>query len=82
MNEYRLFTEEVVHVNRFRPPCKSIEKLIQTIHEIDLGMKCTFVGGDHNKLVVRANVFREAMYKKVTFTRAYSLQSLVGNAGM
>ena len=80
--QYQKIMNAINNVDSTRPPCKGIEKLTQTTQENDLGIKCTFIRGNFNKLTIFVNFHKETMYKEVQLTRAYSLQSLVGNCGM
>ena len=62
-------------------PCKSIEKLGQTVLEQDLGYRCAFSPDSDSQLSYIVNFNRETVYTEVELVQAYNLQSLIGNAG-
>ena len=81
IHEYRSFKDEFNFKKGIPPPCKSIEKLTQTMFEQDLGVMCAFMPGSDSQLTIEVRFSRETMYKEVQLVKAYSLQSLIGNAG-
>ena len=82
IGDYRKVKELMNLMKGILPPCKSIEKLGQTMFEEDLGIRCAFMPGSDSKLLIRVNFNRETMYKEVQLVKAYNFQSLIGNAGM
>ena len=79
--QHLLIYKEFNAMNISIPPCKSIEKLAQTTYGTDLGIRCTLTGSAHSQLILNMDFSKETMYKKIELVRAYSLESLVGNAG-
>ena len=65
------------------PPCKTIDKLTQMTYEKDEAVipNCTALPPYHNRLMLYIYFNRETMYKEIRLVRAFSLQSLIGNAG-
>ena len=57
------------------PPCRSIERLIASGTGMDIQCK------RHDNTLKILFHFREPVYKEIQVIRAYTIQSLVGNAG-
>ena len=66
------------------PPCRSIELLSKTVNEIDNDIACTMGKPPpyFGELVLSVDFTQQTMYKEVTLVRVYSIQALVGNAGI
>ena len=75
--QYQEINKEFHNVKTYMPPCRGMEKLTETVYETDLGFKC--FGGKW--LYLTFDFHRETLYKEIGLVRAYSLQSLIGNAG-
>lgn len=80
--QYVSITEEFNRLKASIPPCKSIERLSQTTYETDWDSKCAFIPPYIGTLMLKIDFHRETMYKEISLVRAYTLQNLVGNAGI
>ena len=76
--QYQSAIRELQLMSESIPPCKRIEKLTQMTYEID---ESQYYNGDHNRLMLRFFFNRDTVYKEIRLVRAFSLQSLIGNAG-
>ena len=64
-------------------PCRSIELLSKTVNEIDYGIQCTIGRAPYiGELMLSVDFTQQTMYKEVNLVRVYSIQALVGNAGI
>lgn len=80
--QYDSITKEFNRLKTSIPPCKSIERLSQTTYETDLKSTCAFIPPYIGKLMLKIDFHKETMYKEIALVRAYTLQNLVGNAGI
>ena len=77
--QHRAFYHELYKIKESEPPCRGIEKLMESTNEIDHGIRCTFTG--RWRLMLTFDFGKEISYKEVLLVRAYSFQSLIGNSG-
>lgn len=79
--QHRRCNAKLSRPNHSMVPCRSIELLLTTTNEVDLGIKCTLTYPHSGSLFLSMDFSKETMYKEVVRIRAYTLQSLVGNSG-
>ena len=77
IQEYQKFNKELSKKKGYIPPCRSIEKLSKTTKGKDLSRGCS------KDSIIEVELFldQENLYKEIGLVRAYTFQSLIGNAG-
>ena len=78
--QYQSALIELKHTADFIPPCKAIEKLIQTTYEIVDGLDC-HKSKSWSHMLLRVWLYKITTYKEILLVRAFNIQSLIGTAG-
>ena len=80
VEQYYEANKEIYQQDGYMPPCRSIEKLSKTTIETELrGISC--YSTPYSFLDLKFYFDEESMYKEILLVPAYTLQSLIGNAG-
>ena len=74
-----MITKRFHEIGTFMPPCRSIELLSTETKGVDAGWLRCPPGTKYLKLEFQLD--KEMFYKEITEVKAYTLQSLIGNAG-
>ena len=77
--QYQMITKRFHEIGAFMPPCRSIELLSTETKGVDAGWLRCPPGTKYLKLEFQLD--KEMFYKEITEVKAYTLQSLIGNAG-
>ena len=76
--QYQMVTERFHEIGAFMPPCRSIELLSTETKGVDAGFRCP---PRTKYLKLEFQLDKEMFYKEISEVKAYSFQSLIGNAG-
>ena len=77
LEEYHDINQELDEIDGFMPPCRSIETISKITKGTDKGHLCF----RDSYLEMKFYLDEETYYKEIILVPAYTLQSLIGNAG-
>ena len=78
--QYLELNKQLSQKDAFMPPCRSIEKLAKRTKGTDMWRSC-ITEPERSYLDLEFYLDEEIFYEEVILSSAYTLQSLVGNAG-